>query len=57
MRHATSRRDDRATARSGGYSVSPYFIEEVGLTAGELPRDRGGMITVVADHQSPLGNG
>lgn len=56
MKHATSSRDNRATARSGRYSVSPYFIEQVGLTAGELLRDRDGMITVVANHQSPLGN-
>ncbi len=57
MKHARSRRDDRATAGSRRYSVSPYSIEEVWLTPGELLRHRGGMITVVANHQSPLGNG
>jgi hypothetical protein len=40
MHHASSQRSERTTHRSPRASISPYFIEETGLTIADIRRAR-----------------
>jgi hypothetical protein len=40
MHHASSHRPERTTHRSPRPTISPYFIEETGLTVGDIRRAR-----------------
>ncbi len=51
MKHTTKRHQESTTTRNGRSSLSPYLLDEIGLTRRDLARERGSSVVVVAHQQ------